>query len=151
MKTNTSFFQKTLATILLLCSIAVSGLFSQDRMYIYSSGQVQYQNNLTSIDSVIFYQKAVPPSLTTKVITNITTTTATSGGDINSDGGANITARGICWSAANQNPTISDSKTTNGSGTGSFTSNITGLLANTTYYVRAYATSSAGTGYGNRI
>lgn len=151
MKTNTSFFQKTLATILLLCSIAVSGLFSQDRMYIYSSGQVQYQNNLTSIDSVIFYQKAVPPSLTTKEITNITTTTATSGGDINSNGGANITARGICWSVVNQNPTISDSKTTNGSGTGSFTSNITGLLANTTYYVRAYATNIAGTSYGNQM
>lgn len=87
------------------------------------------------------------PVLTNEVV-KITQTTATSGGNITSDGGATITARGVCWSTK-QKPTIVDSKTTDGTGTGSFTSAITGLTANTKYYVRAYATNSVGTGYGN--
>ena len=86
----------------------------------------------------------------TKPITNIAPTTATGGGNIKSDGGFPITARGVCWSTSS-NPTVSDSHTSNGSGTGSFTSNITGLTLNTFYYVRAYATNSAGTMYGNQV
>ncbi len=87
------------------------------------------------------------PVVTTNEVTNITQTTATSGGNVTSDGGANVTARGVCWSTS-QNPTISNSHTTDGNGTGSFTSNITDLTANTTYYVRAYATNEKGTSYG---
>lgn len=87
------------------------------------------------------------PVVTTNEITDITQTTATCGGTVTSDGGANVTARGVCWSTS-QNPTISNSHTTDGNGTGSFTSNITGLTANTTYYVRAYATNEKGTSYG---
>ena len=89
------------------------------------------------------------PTVTTTNVSNITQTTATSGGNVTSDGGANVTARGVCWSTS-QNPTISNSHTTDGSGTGSFTSNITGLTANTTYYVRAYATNEKGTSYGEQ-
>jgi hypothetical protein len=74
------------------------------------------------------------------------TTTATTGGNISSDGGSSISARGVCWNTAT-NPTILNSKTVDGSGAGSFTSNITGLTPNTTYYIRAYATNSAGTAY----
>jgi len=59
-----------------------------------------------------------------------------------------ITARGVCWSTV-QNPTVADDTTNDGTGAGSFTSNITGLTSSTTYYVRAYATKSAGTGYGS--
>ena len=88
------------------------------------------------------------PTLTTTDITNITAISATSGGNITDNGGLNITARGVCWSTS-PNPTVSDSHTTNGTGTGSFTSNITGLEISTTYYVRAYATTNAGTAYGN--
>ena len=88
--------------------------------------------------------------LSTATVTNITTNSATSGGNITDDGSSPITARGICWSAS-PNPTISDSKTSDGSGTGSFISQITGLTENTTYYVRAYATNEIGTGYGNEI
>ncbi len=87
------------------------------------------------------------PTVTTASITEITTTTAVIGGAVTNDGGAAITARGVCWGTAN-NPTISNSKTEDGTGTGSFTSNITGLAPNTTYYVRAYATNTEGTGYG---
>jgi uncharacterized protein (TIGR02145 family) len=90
-------------------------------------------------------------SLSTRFISDITSTTATSGGNITADGGAAITARGVCWSTS-QNPTIAlTTKTSNGNGTGTFTSSLTGLAANTLYYVRAYATNSAGTAYGNQI
>jgi len=89
------------------------------------------------------------PTLTTTAISNIANTTATSGGNITNQGSSAVTARGVCWSTA-QNPNIANSKTTNGTGTGSFTSNLTGLTTNTTYYVRAYATNTTGTAYGNQ-
>jgi hypothetical protein len=89
--------------------------------------------------------------VTTNPVTSIQQTTATCGGSVVSQGGASVTVRGVCWSAA-ANPTVAlSTKTTDGSGTGSFTSNITGLTPDTTYYVRAYATSSVGTVYGNEI
>ena len=90
------------------------------------------------------------PTVTTNTVSSITTTSATCGGNVISDGGTTVTARGVCWSTS-QNPTVSNSHTTNGSGTGSFISSLTGLTANTTYYVRAYATNSAGTAYGNEV
>jgi len=89
-------------------------------------------------------------TLTTTAITSITQTTAVSGGNITADNGGTVTARGVCWGIAT-NPTTANSKTTDGSGTGIFTSSITGLIAGTTFYVRAYATNNAGTAYGNEI
>ena len=86
------------------------------------------------------------PTVTTSEVTNIGNTTAKCGGEV-TEGDYTVTARGVCWSTAD-NPTIDDSHTVDGGGAGSFTSNITGLTENTTYYVRAYATSSAGTVYG---
>ena len=88
------------------------------------------------------------PTLSTGEITSITSNSATSGGSITDDGGAVITARGVCWNTTGS-PSISDKKTTDGTGTGSFTSSLTGLESNTTYYIRAYATNSASTGYGD--
>ena len=90
------------------------------------------------------------PELTTAAVTAITPTTAECGGNITSDGFATITARGVCWST-NPTPTVTDSKTADGTGIGSFTSSIAGLSAATPYYVRAYATNSAGTGYGSMM
>jgi hypothetical protein len=72
------------------------------------------------------------------------------GGNISDDGGVTVTARGVCWSTG-QTPTIEDNKTEDGTGAGSFTSKIIGLELNTTYYVRAYATNSGGTGYGSTM
>jgi hypothetical protein len=98
-------------------------------------------------------EEPTPPrqvSVGTVSPTLITQTSATSGGSISDDGGAAITARGVVFSTS-LNPTISDSKTTNGSGIGSFTSSLTGLTANTQYYLRAYATNSVGTAYGNLV
>lgn len=90
------------------------------------------------------------PTLSTITISSIMKNTASSGGNITSDGGASVTARGVCWSTSS-NPTLANSYTNDGSGTGSFTSSITGLSPNTLYYVRAYATNSVGTAYGNEI
>jgi surface protein len=88
-------------------------------------------------------------AVSTHVVSDITTTTATSGGNVFADGGSSITARGVVWGAT-ANPTIANNTgiTTDGSGTGTFTSSITGLTENTTYHVRAYATNADGTEYG---
>jgi formylglycine-generating enzyme required for sulfatase activity len=88
--------------------------------------------------------------IVTKQITDITTNCATSGGNVISVGSPTVTARGVCWSTS-PNPTVNDYKTTDGIGAGTYISSITGLLYNTIYYVRAYATNSDGTTYGNEI
>jgi uncharacterized protein (TIGR02145 family) len=93
---------------------------------------------------------ALLPEITTKPVTDITQQGAISGGNVSSDGGAPVTARGVCWNTSS-GPTISNNKTTEGSGTGSYVSNLTGLSLSTTYYIRAFATNSTGTGYGNEI
>lgn len=113
------------------------------RAYATNSNGTNYgdQKELTTIDGL--------PIVTTKNITNITQTSATCGGNVTADGGFVVTARGVCWSTT-PNPTISDQCTTNGNGTGIFTSSISGLSSNTTYYVRAYATNSNGTSYGSQ-
>jgi sugar lactone lactonase YvrE len=93
----------------------------------------------------------IPAIETTPVIANLTSTTAQSGGVVNSIGtGSGITASGVCWSATNQTPTTADSKTSDGTN-GGFKSVLTGLIANTRYYVRAYVQNEAGTGYGNVV
>ncbi|MBW6535701.1 MAG: T9SS type A sorting domain-containing protein [Mariniphaga sp.] len=90
------------------------------------------------------------PSINTINISEIEITSAVSGGYIISDGEADIIAKGVCWST-NPNPTVNDSKTTDGGGSNSYSSKITGLNYETTYYVRAYATNSTGTSYGENI
>ncbi len=89
-------------------------------------------------------------TLTTTTASSITNSSASSGGNITSNGGATITARGVCWSTS-ANPTIANNKTIDGTGTGTFISSITLLSGDSTYYVRAYATNSVGTAYGNQI
>jgi len=101
-------------------------------------------------EQITFQTLLYTPYLSATALSAITATSVISGGTITSDWGAAITARGICWGTV-QNPTIANSKTTDGSGRGSFTSAITGLTGNTTYYIRAYATNSAGTGYSSQI
>lgn len=89
-------------------------------------------------------------TIETSQVTLITEATAVCGGTISADGGSAVTARGICWNTSST-PTIDDFKTANGSGSGSFTSSITGLKPGTTYFVRSYASNSAGTSYGNEL
>jgi len=90
------------------------------------------------------------PTITTTAVSSITSTGATSGGNVASDGGASVTERGVCWGTS-ANPTTGESHTSDGTGTGSYTSLITGLTPETLYYVRAYATNTAGTAYGEQV
>ena len=114
------------------------------RAYATNSAGTAYGSEIS------FKTSAKLPTLTTTAVTAITNTTASSGGNVTNDGGATISARGVCWSTS-QNPTTTDNKTADATGTGVFTSSITGLTANTTYYIRAYASNSAGTAYGNQV
>ncbi|GGG62185.1 pectinesterase family protein [Epilithonimonas arachidiradicis] len=93
---------------------------------------------------------ANPATVSTTAMTSISTTTAVTGGTISSNGGGAVTASGVVYST-NENPTTADSKTTENATSGSYTSNLSGLLPSTTYYVRAYATNSAGTSYGSQV
>ncbi len=115
------------------------------RAYATNSAGTAYGNQVTFNTSTVLV-----PALTTTEVTDITLSTATSGGNITNNGGSAVTARGVCWSTT-ENPTTANSLTSNETGTGIFVSNMTGLTAGTTYYVRAYATNSTGTGYGNQV
>jgi hypothetical protein len=88
--------------------------------------------------------------VTTNAITSITMNSAQSGGNVTTDGGLPVTARGVCWGTIT-NPAIAGSHTTDGTGTGPFTSSITGLTTNSQYHVRAYATNSGSTYYGTDL
>jgi uncharacterized protein (TIGR02145 family) len=117
------------------------------------TGVLSLENDF-SVEGNINYSGTVArdtiPDLITMEVIDITTTTATSGGEIISNGGAAVIQSGICWSTA-PNPTVANSHTKDGESIGSFTSSITGLTYNTTYYVKAYATNSIGTAYGNEV
>ena len=114
------------------------------RAYAINSEGTNYSSQST------FTTLALAPALTTVELSSVTSTTAIGGGNIASDGGNQVTARGVCWSM-NQNPSLTDSKTTDGSGSGAFISSITGLMPGITYYFKAYATNSIGTSYGNQV
>jgi uncharacterized protein (TIGR02145 family) len=107
-----------------------------------------------SLISMIFLiygcKKATAPTLVTAEVTGITVTSALSGGEITADGGGDITAKGVCWNTTGE-PTTADPKTNDGTGSDSFTSTLSPLIAATTYYTRAYATNEAGTSYGEEF
>jgi uncharacterized protein (TIGR02145 family) len=94
--------------------------------------------------------KPTPPVLTTANVSDITSATASTGGNVTDDGGAEVLSRGVCWSIS-EKPTIASDKTSDGTGLGSFTSSLTQLTPNTKYYVRSYATNSEGIGYGKQV
>lgn len=103
----------------------------------------------------IFYlsgckQESVTPVLTTNSVASVSYSTAVAGGTITDEGGDAVTEMGVCWSTGSS-PTVTDNKTSLPGAPGSFTSSISGLSLNTTYFVRAYATNKAGTGYGNSV
>ena len=94
---------------------------------------------------------ATAPIVTTDPVTAASGTVATGGGNVTSDGGVGVTARGICWDTSTAPTTALTTKTSDGTGTGTFVSSLTGLTVGTVYYVRAYATNSVGTTYGNEV
>jgi hypothetical protein len=115
------------------------------RAYATNSTGTAYGSDIT------FTTESGLPLLTTTPVSAVTYATATCGGNITSEGAGAVISRGVCWSTGANPTTDPDTKTLDGSGTGNFESSITGLTANTTYYVRAYATNIAGTSYGNQI
>ncbi|MEA4983213.1 MAG: leucine-rich repeat protein [Paludibacter sp.] len=119
------------------------GITYHYRAYATSTVGTAYGSDLT-------FTTLSPPTVTTSTIKDVTTVSAILGGNVTSAGSSTVTARGVCWSTTT-NPTIADSKTSDGTGTGSFTSNIIGLSMGTTYYARAYATNSIGTSYGSEV
>ena len=100
-------------------------------------------------DSGVDSSIAVTPLVTTAKIEDITSMSAKAGGFVSGSGGTPVTSRGVCWSTT-PNPTVSNGHTFDSDGTGGFTSGIAGLVPGTTYYIRAYATNSAGTAYGEQ-
>ena len=95
-------------------------------------------------------KQAEVPTVTTNPLLAICTLHVTFGGEITDIGGSGVLESGICWSTS-KSPTINDFKTTEGPGYGKFSTSITFTDVNTTYYLRAYATNSSGTGYGNVV
>ena len=149
----------------------VHSIFSGSHFTTDGSGDGEFTSNITGLTAqTTYYVRAYArnssgvgygeertftttysiPTVTTSVVSDITDSTAICGGSVMYDGGAEVTARGVCWSTS-PNPTIEDNHTMDGSGTGSFTSSLTGLTGSTQYYVRAYATNNVGTGYGNEL
>jgi surface protein len=97
-----------------------------------------------------FTTNSIAPELTTSTVSNIYNTIASSGGNISSDGGKPVTSRGVCWSIKAK-PTMSDSVLKSGAGLGNFSVNISGLIPNTKYYLRAFAVNEIGVSYGNEV
>jgi uncharacterized protein (TIGR02145 family) len=113
------------------------------RAYAINSVGIAYGNEITFTTGAI-----VLPTLTTTAVSGVTNNSATSGGIISSDGGATITAKGVCWGTSPSPTIVLTTRTNNGTGTATFNTNIGGFSPSTTYYVRAYATNSSGTAYG---
>ena len=136
------------AFISTILSGLVEGTTYYVKAYATNSWGTTYGNELSFTVPTI-------PSVTTNAITNISQPdagdgTATGGGNVTSDGGTPVTAYGVVWNNGG-NPTIGDNKTIDGSGVGTFTSILTNLIGARTYFVRAYATNNAGTGYGGQV
>jgi uncharacterized protein (TIGR02145 family) len=111
------------------------------RAYAYNSSDTAFTENIEFVS-------VSKPILTTNIVSGLTLNSAVCGGNITDDGGVEVTARGVCWSMV-PHPTTDDNITVNGLGIGSYSSSVTGLIPNTTYYIRAYAINSIGTAYGN--
>jgi len=143
---------KTRIAFIALIIMAYTAMNAQTIMNIHQNNGSVLQIPLNTIDSITYTinNPGSLASITTAAVTSITGTTAGSGGNISNDGGSLITQRGVCYSTT-PTPTTASTTVISGSGTGSFSSNLTGLTPNTTYFVRAYAINSAGTAYGNAL
>ena len=117
--------------------------------YTYGGSEIITQAQYND-ESIVLTFPISKPVVWTDDVSQITSNSAVSGGVVTSDGGGTVTAFGICWSTI-QDPTIYNAHTYDGMGVGSFTSHLTSLTSNTTYYVRAYSTNEVGTAYGNQV
>ena len=144
--------KKQTMVLLAMCLFVFMCNVQAQNMYLMKNGAViqKHSIQLADLDSVVYYEPA--HAISTTAVSSIDVTVATSGGTITAYDGAIVTARGVCWSTSHT-PTIAlSTKTSNGTGTGAFSSNLTGLTLNTTYYLRAYATNNSGlTSYGAEV
>ena len=124
---------------------------SEMRFLYYNNPDLLYGNTQKNISLSVRCILGELSTIKTTLVTGIDSTSAICGGEITNQGTSEITKRGVCWNINISNPTIFNSKTSEGAGAGSFTSNLTGLVPGTKYYVRAYATNSEGTVYGNEF
>ncbi|MFZ2338454.1 MAG: hypothetical protein WAW07_01880 [Bacteroidales bacterium] len=139
-----------LFNLIVACSLSAQGVTKTGRSTTTGDYFINKNGRTVDIPSLSrFGSELFAPSLTTAAVTSITSSSATSGGNISSNTGE-INSRGVCW-ATSANPTTANHRTNNGSGSGSFTSQLSGLSAGTTYYVRAYAVTESGTLYGNQL
>jgi hypothetical protein len=154
--TNTTWSVATTSTNIAAATVDVTvttNLNSANTYFALVADGNLYQIDYWYIDNISITAGSTPgtlPTITTTAASSITSNSATSGGNVTSAGSATVTARGICYGTSS-NPTTSNSTVSSGSGTGSFSANLSGLAANTTYYVRAYATNSVGTAYGSQV
>lgn len=119
---------------------------------VYSFRAYAINSKGTSYGEVMTFEIQVDlPTVTTDEVTDITDYSAVSGGNVTVDGGADILAKGVVWSRSKY-PTVDlETKTDEGIGLGAFASTMSNLTSGSTYYVRAYATNVAGTGYGKEM
>jgi hypothetical protein len=149
--TSASIFSANFAdnsNVTLTASNAGAGIFKNWTGAV--SGNSTSINVPMTQDQVVTANFISLPTVTGNAVSSITAVSAVSGGNVTADGGDAVTARGVCWSTS-PNPTISNSKTVDGGGTGTYSSTVTGLSSGTAYYLRAYATNGAGTSYGNQV
>ena len=123
-----------------------------DSVTFYMAGLEVTTADYTYTGKLVFHRiMDAAPSLNTTAISGLTQTTVNAGGNITSDGGHAVTERGVCWSESPAPTTSLSTKTSNGTGTGAFTSSVTGLSPSTTYHLRSYAVNSIGTSYGQEL
>ena len=137
-KTSTGEFSGTLTGLVPATTYYV-------RAFATDQKETKYGN-----DTIFTTRIVTVPTITTETVINITESSAQCGGNVTSDGGSPVTVRGVCWSTS-PNPTLSNNFTADGSGTGTFTSELTGMEPATKYYVRAYAGNNQGVAVGNEI
>jgi hypothetical protein len=145
---------KKIATSLMALFFVCNLSLAQDTMYIYKTGALVTRLAVSDIDSISFItstEAIQTPVLSTLTASNITQYTAVSGGNVTSEGGSTITKRGICWSTSPIPSIALTTQTVDAGTTGEYASSMSGLSANTKYYVRAYATNSYGTAYGTEL
>jgi len=135
-------------------NLGQKSLMSANTDTIQMKSVLNVQNNMSVVGNIGYtgaVAQIVVPTLTTAPVINITQASGLAGGTISSNGGGAVITSGVVWSTTSLPSIALGTKTTDGTPTGSFTSSITGLAAATTYFVRAYATNSAGTGYGAEV
>ncbi len=153
--TNTSWSVATSATNIAAATVNVTvttNLNSANTYFALVAEGDLYQIDYWYVDNISITSGggSTTPTVTTTAASSITSSSAVSGGNVTADGGATVTERGICY-ATTANPTTANSKVITGSGTGTYTSTMTGLAASTLYYVRAYAINANGTSYGSQV